>query len=89
MPRKGFGRSLFIHYLPSVYRVTREARRSYYHQGYHNGYHNGYNNGHYYHHYEPCGPFRRRACYPGLRAAKVVGTAAFGGALIGAGIANG
>eukprot|EP00095_Tigriopus_kingsejongensis_P011676 maker-scaffold59_size442576-snap-gene-3.27 protein:Tk11676 transcript:maker-scaffold59_size442576-snap-gene-3.27-mRNA-1 annotation:"hypothetical protein SINV_11867" len=54
-----------------------------------------YNNGHHYNHYpqnnyhhsnQRCGPFRRRACRPALRAAAVVGTAAFGGALLGSGL---
>ena len=35
-----------------------------------------------------CGPFRRRACYPALRAGAVVGGAAFGGALLGSALGN-
>ncbi|TRY76941.1 hypothetical protein TCAL_14707 [Tigriopus californicus] len=61
-------------------------REPYYNNGYYNNYPNNNYNHHHNSHHRPCGPFRRRACHPGLRAATVIGTAAFGGALIGSGL---
>ncbi len=72
--------------MPSSHRVRRSPfgffRRRYYRPAYY-GHRRSYG------YAAPCGPFRLRPCFPLLRAKAVVGTAALGGALIGAGLFRG
>ena len=65
-----------VNVLSDLIRSKRSPRRSY-----NNNYNSRYRQ-------PSCGPFQRRACFPRLRTALVLGATALGGALLGAGISQ-